>query len=132
MRFGRCEEKFNVLRRFFECLKQRIKRSSREHVYFINDVDFVGALRWRVLTVVAQFTYLIDAVVRSTIDLDHIHAGTTHDGLADLGFVVRGSTRSAFSIERFSKQARGAGFTRATRPDKQIGVCNTLSINRIA
>ncbi len=101
-------------------------------MHLVDNVDLKSALSRRILTVVAQSAHLLNTIVGSTIDLDHIHAGTTHDGLADLRFIIWRGTGSAFGIERFGKQARSAGLTCAARPDKKIGVCNTLGINRIA
>ena len=39
-RVGRREHEFDVFRRLFEGLEQRVERCRREHVDLVNDVDF--------------------------------------------------------------------------------------------
>ena len=44
LRLGRCENKFHVLGRLFQRLQKRIKRRLREHVHFVDQVNFVATL----------------------------------------------------------------------------------------
>ena len=40
MHFGGCQHKDGMRRWFFQCFQQRIKSRRREHVHFVDDVDF--------------------------------------------------------------------------------------------
>ena len=72
--FGRRENEFHVRRRLFQRLEQRVERGRREHVDFVDDVDFETRLGRRVTGVFAQLAHLFDAVVAGAVDLEHIEA----------------------------------------------------------
>ena len=86
-------------RRFFEGFQQGVKRRRRKHVHFIDDVDFITALSGGVLAVLSQFSYLINAIIGGSIDLNNIHTGTIHDRLTDIGIVVGLDTWATLCIE---------------------------------
>jgi len=83
LRFRRGKDELHVRRRLFQCFEQGVEGLSRQHVHFVDDVDLEGALGRRVLAVLAQVTDLIDRIVGRPVDLDHIHAVSSHDRLAD-------------------------------------------------
>ena len=53
LRLGRCENKFHVLRRLFQRLQKRIKRRLREHMHFVDQVNFVATLGRGIAHIVA-------------------------------------------------------------------------------
>ena len=73
VRFRRCENKDHTLGRLLKRLKEGIKRFRREHVHFVNDVDFIMPLRRSKLHRLAQITDLVDAAVGRRVDLEDIH-----------------------------------------------------------
>src|SRR5262249_50763533 len=74
VRFRCSENEFHMWRRLFERLQQCVERLLGQHVYFVDDVDFVTALRRRVRHVVAQLAHIINAAVARAIDLDYVEA----------------------------------------------------------
>src|SRR5439155_26056655 len=55
LRLGGCENKFHVRGRLLEGLQKCVKRSCREHVHFVDQINFVTAFGWRVPNVLPQF-----------------------------------------------------------------------------
>ena len=118
-------------RGLFERFQQCVECRRRQHVDLVDDVDFKAALCRRILAILTQIADLIDTVVGRTVNFDHIHAGPRHDRFADLGIVVRLNAGAALGVQCLREQTCGAGFTRATRAHKQIGMCNALALNGV-
>ena len=70
---GRRENEYDIRRRFLKRLKQRVERTLGQHVNLINDVHFILSLRRSVTHFFDNFANIVDAVVGSGVDLDHIH-----------------------------------------------------------
>ena len=117
--------------RLFEGLQESIKRRCREHVHFVDYIDFESTLRGGELTLLAQATNLLDTVIRSTVDFDHVHARAIHNGLTGLRLIVGRRTGTAFSIESLSEKTSGTGLTRSAWPHKEVGVSDSLAINGV-
>ena len=98
---GRCKNKFHVRRRFFQRFQERIKRSRGQHVHFVDDINLVARLRWRVAHVVAQFAHLLDAVVAGAVDFQYVETVAGRDLAAIIAGAVRRNRRPFFAVERF-------------------------------
>ncbi len=109
MRFGRGQNKDNVRWRFFQGLKQSIKGFFGEHVYFVDDVDFVLGAGGRNVDFVAQLADFVDTAIAGSIDFDNIQMR---------GVIVRQT------INFVRQDTSDRGFARTTRPGQQIGVAN--------
>ena len=72
MRFGSGEFKEDMGRRLFQGFQQGVEGRLGQHVYFINDVNFVGAVGRHELDVAAQLPDLIDAVVGGPVDFVNV------------------------------------------------------------
>ena len=88
----------------------------------VNNIYFVGALCGCELALLSQATYLLDAIIGCSVDLDYIHARAIHDSLTGIGLVIGHDTGSSFCVERLSKKTRGAGFAGSSRTYKEIRV----------
>ena len=100
-----CSRKYknNILRRFFQCLQQRIERSRRQHMHLIDNIDLISAFRRTICYLFTDLTDIIHAVIRRRIDLDHIHRCACCDCLTHLAFSARTSVHRMFTVHRFGK-----------------------------
>ena len=82
-RISRCKDKFDKLRRLFECLEQSIECLSGKHVNFIDDEDLVAGRAGLVFGVFDQLFDIIDPAVTGGIHLDDIHVAVLcrHDAV---------------------------------------------------
>ena len=72
LRFRGREDEFHMRRGFLERLEQGIEGLRREHVDFVDVVDFVARAGGSVLHGLAQLAHLVHAIVRGTIDFQDI------------------------------------------------------------
>ena len=68
LRVGRGEDEFDVRGRLFQRFQHRIERRLGQHVYFVDDVDFIAPHRRRVLRVVEHFAHVVDTGVRRGVE----------------------------------------------------------------
>ncbi|GJD76755.1 hypothetical protein CFIICLFH_5014 [Methylobacterium goesingense] len=76
---GGGEHEFRVRRRLLQRLQKGVERLLGEHVDFVDDVDLVARLRWRIADAVDDAAYVVDAGMRGGIHLQHIHVPGFHD-----------------------------------------------------
>ncbi len=120
LRLGRGENKFHMRRRFFERLQKGVERRRRQHVHFVDEINFVTTLRRRITNVLAQLAHVLDAIVAGAIDLDHVEAVAAGDLAAIVALSAWRDGRSFEAIEGFGQNTRGRCFADAAWPDKQI------------
>ena len=99
--------------------KQSIEGRIREHMHFIDNIDFVLPQVGREVDLIAQVAHIIDAGVGSCIDFDQIQEASLVDSLAMVTLVAR-SFGSLFSqaVDRFCQQAGRGGFSSAAWTSK--------------
>ena len=133
LRFSRRENKFHVRRRFLERLEQGVEGSGSEHVHFVDDVDLEMPFARRVTHVVAQFAHLLDAVVAGAVDLKDIEAVAAGNFAAVVALrrTASPSGPEIRAIQCFRQDSGGRSLTGAARADKQIGVSQTVLLDRI-
>ena len=95
------ENKFHVRRRFLQRFQERVECSRSQHVHFVDDINLVARLRWRVANVIAQLAHLLDAVVACTVNLQNIEAIAGRDLTTIIAGAVRRNRRPFFTVERF-------------------------------
>ena len=117
--------------RFFECFEQGIKSLSREHVYFVNNINLALALRSRIPHLFAQLPDLINPAIRSPVNLQHIHAVALANGNTRSTFPTRFSRWPMLAVECHSKQSRCRGLPRSSRPGKQVRLRHALQPNGV-
>ncbi len=76
-------------RRLFQCFQQSIKSGRRQHMYFIDDVDFIPTQIGREIDLVTQVANIINAGIGCRIDLDQVQKTPFIDGLTNRALIAR-------------------------------------------
>jgi hypothetical protein len=118
-------------RRLLQGFQQRVERLLRQHVNFVDDVDFIITANRCEADIFSKFANLIDAVVAGTVDFEHVEAYT----LGNLPARVADSTwidgRAMNAVQSFGQDPGNRSFASSARADKKVSVSNTLLLNRI-
>ena len=125
VRFRCREEELHVRRRLLQRLQQRVERRLREHVHLVDEVHLEARAQRHVPGLVAQRTHLIDAVVRSTVDLDQIDLGPLVGRQATLADATRIGHGPGLAVESLREDPRGRRLPRTARSGEQIGVSHS-------
>ena len=80
LRVRRGQNKKHMLRRFLQCFQERVEGFCRQHVHFVDDVDFAFAHAWRKAHLLTDASDLVDAAVGGGVDLDHVEKTVFVDG----------------------------------------------------
>jgi hypothetical protein len=78
----RGEDELDVLRRLLERLQQAVEGLCREHVHFIDDIDFITCRNRAIAHLLDDLSDIVDAGVGGGVHLDDIDMPAFHDGLA--------------------------------------------------
>ncbi len=125
-RFGGGEHEFDVRRRFFQRLEQRVERLLGQHVNFVNNINLEARGGRDVLDRLAQFADLVDAAIAGAVDFQHVHRaafGDFHGARIVVGEIDLGAVGA---IEAFGKNSGDGGLARAARADEKVGVGDAL------
>ena len=95
---GRREDEFDVGRRLFERLQQRVEGVLREHVNFVDDVDLVAPGDRPVAHPLGQLADVVDAGARSGVHLHHIDMAVVCDREALRALAARFCRRAARAV----------------------------------
>jgi hypothetical protein len=132
MTFGCGKNENYVGRRFFQSFQKRVESFAREHVHFVNNVNFVFCGSRSKLDIFPQFPDFINAAVGGAVYFPHVQRGTVSNFTA-IGTDITGSGRwTFFTIERFGQYSGNRSFTHAARSAEQKGVRHTTLADRIA
>ncbi len=129
--FGGRKNKHHMRRRLFQRFEQRVERRLREHVDFVDDINFALAARRRVARILAQIADFIDAAIRGAVDFQHVKAAAFGNFLAHRAGVARRYRRAGFTIHGFGEQPRHRSFADAARPGKQVSGGEPILRDRI-
>ena len=131
MDLGGGEDKFDVRRWFFERLEQSIECRVSEHVDLVDVVYFELPAHGRVVYGFAKGADLIDAIVGSTVDLDHVERCALGDLLADGIIWIEIDLGTTGAIERLGENPRGGSLAGATGADEKIRMSKPILRNRV-
>jgi hypothetical protein len=133
LRLGRRENKFHMCRRLLERFKQRVERSRRKHVHFVDQINFVATFCRGVSHVVAQLAHVLHAVIARAVDLDDVKAVACRDFAAVVANSARlhGWAGTVKAVERLRQNACRRSFPDAARADEKICVCEAILLDRI-
>ena len=99
---------------------------------FIDDEDLVpvarGRDRYRIDDHVA---HILDAGIRSRVDLKHIHRIRFRDLNARWTLVTGSCGQTGRAVERLCQYARSGGLADAARTGEQVGVMNAIVLERV-
>ena len=134
--FRGCEDEFHMLRRFFQRLQQRVERPGREHVHFVDDVDFVAGRGGAVMHRINDLANVGDAGVGCGVHLDHIDVSAFHDGGAMLALAARlccgtGGAVCTNAVHALGNDPCGGGFAGAANTGHDEGLRNPVCRKRV-
>ncbi|MMZ62860.1 hypothetical protein D1872_250860 [compost metagenome] len=109
-------------RRLFQRLEQCIERFRRQHVYFINNIDFASYLGRCIFHLIPQITNLLYTAVGCSINLLHIHDRPRRNSNTGLAFITRLYRRPTLTVDCLGQNLGCTGLSCAPRPTEQIGV----------
>ncbi|VVE64644.1 hypothetical protein PPN31119_01642 [Pandoraea pnomenusa] len=131
LRIGRRQDELDVCGRLLERLEHRVERVPREHVHFVDHVDLEAGIRGRVDGLLEQRRHFIDAPVRRRIHFDVIDETALVDRAARLAHTTRLGRDPRLAVERLGQNTRERRLADAARARKQIGVMQTLLLERV-
>ena len=135
MVFGCCEDKDDVRWGLFKRFQEGIKRFLREHVCFVNDIDFITAGSGSKFGILAQLADWVNTSIRGSVHLNDIERTPLRNFRAELTIIARFSCRflaklglllTVGTIHRFRENAGDRCFPSSPRSPKQIGVANPI------
>ena len=88
LRLGCGENEFDVAGRLFEKLQKRIERLGREHMHFVDDVDFEPCPRRPVNRVFDKVADVIYSPIRCPVDFDYVDILAEIDRDAAIAFAA--------------------------------------------
>ena len=111
-----------MLRWLFQRFEHGIESRLRQHVHFVDDVDFVATHARRVLGVFQHLPNIINARIGSRIDFHHIHMAACIDLHALCTLATRLTLIGMLTIETFCQYAGDGGFAHPARARQQISM----------
>ena len=132
VRVGRRQNKFHMLRRFFQRFEHGIERAFRQHVHFINDIDFVFACGRRVLGVFQYLADIVDTGIGSGIDFQQIDVTSCVNLRTTFTYAARLAVFGMSAIKAFRQNTRNRGFAHPARAREQISMMQTAFVKCIA
>src|SRR5207247_8873517 len=97
-----------------------VERRRRQHVHFVDEINFVTTLRRRITNVLAQLAHVLDAIVAGAIDLDHVEAVASGDLAAIVALSAWRDGGSFEALDAFGQHTRGRCFADAAWPDQPM------------
>ena len=120
MQFRGSQNEQQMFRRLFNDFQQCIKCRNGEHVHLVNDVHTFFYLGRRINRIIAQIADIINAVIRCSVDFQHIHAGTIVNASAGTAAVARIAVLRMQTVDSLCKNFGAGCLTRAAGACKQI------------
>ena len=132
-RLGGAEDEPDVRRRLFERFQEGVPRKVRELVRLIDDVDLEFPSRGRVLHVLAEIPDLLDAAVRSSVDLEHVErrAAGDLDAAPALAAGLRLAGLAALAVQGLRDEPRRGRLPAPARAREEVGVRHTVLGDRL-
>ncbi len=131
LRVGGGQHEDDVGGRLLQCLQQRVRRSRREHVDLVDDVDLLPA-RGAQRGTRHQVAHRLHPVVRCGVELVHVEGGAFGDLHARRALPARLPVMEVGAVERFGEDPGGRGLAGPPRPAEQVSVGDPPVSNRIA
>ncbi len=126
-----CQQELHMLRRLFQGFQKGVKRLVGEHVHLINEVHLVAAAGGRILNVVSKFPHIINTRAGGSIDFNQINKPAFLYFTATGAFAAGFCGNTGFTVQAPGQQAANGGFTDPTGAGKQIGMVQTLVLQRM-
>jgi hypothetical protein len=142
--FGGAEDEFHVRGRLFHGLEQGVEGLAREHVDFVDDVDFVaGLVGGGQAGVGDELSGLVDGAVGGAVDLDDVQVVAAHDGpghalldaLVGVGVGVVGGWAvgdGERGVEGAGEESGHGGLADAAGPGEEVGMGDAVGGDGVA
>src|SRR5579871_1143115 len=98
---------------------------------FIDNEDFIAVARRPVADTFAQLAHLVNAAIRSRVDLNHIHGVSSGHLQAACAHSARRGCRTLHAIQAARQYPGYGGFTCPALTGKNVAVCEPPLRNRI-
>ena len=131
MNFSCRKNKDGVTRGFLKCFKQGVKGGIGQHVDFVDDVDPVRAMKRCEFDVFTQFTDIVHAGVRRSVNLDDIHRVAPGDFNATWAGSTGMACGTLFTVKGLGQDARDSGFADSPHAGEDIGMGDAFAVDRI-
>ena len=103
----------------------------RQHMHLINEVDFIATLAWRIRHIIKQLARVFNFGARSGINLNQINKTPLINRHAIITHAAWGTGNTRITVQTLRQDTSDGRFTDAARTRKQIGMMQTIIINRI-
>ena len=94
----------------------------------VNDINLIFSFRRGIGYFVHDLTDIVHTIVGSSIDLDHIHAGTGCDSATGRAVTAGASFYRMFAVDTSCKNFRNSGLTRSSCTTEQISMSYALCL----
>src|SRR5699024_8886136 len=98
---------------------------------FVYDIDLILSLRRGIIRTFTNQANLLNSIITSSIDLDHIFLPTFSNRMAHLTFIAGLSIMTIGTIDGLSKNFSSTCFSGSSRSCKQISMRNLILKDRI-
>ena len=123
-RFRRRQDEHDVFRRLFQGLQQSVPGIGREHVGFVDDVDFVAAAGRGKVDALVQVLDVFHAAVRRRVHLQDVEGTALGNGPAVFADAAGVSRRPVLTVQGLREDAGRRRLARAAGAGKQVGVAD--------
>src|SRR5690606_38928801 len=125
------QQKLDVRRWLLQGLQQGVETGGGEHVDFVDQVNLEASAGRRILDVLQQLAHILHFSAGGRVNFNQVDKTpfgdytTSAAGAAGLGRNTR------FTVKTFGKDTGNGGLTNPPRPGKQVGMVQTVLIQRI-
>ena len=131
LRVGRCQNKFHILRRFFERLEHGVKGMRSQLMDFVNHVDLVTSVRRCIHSLLKQRRHFFNGSVTCRVHFDVIDKTTFINrttGFTDTARMIRHAALSVRTdtIEALGQNTRKRRLTDTARTGKEISMVQAI------
>src|SRR5690606_37181807 len=109
-----------------------IEGTGGEHVHFVDEIHLEASDAGGVLDVFEQLAGIVDAGAAGRIDFDGVHETAFTDGTTGTAFATGSGTDAFLAVEATGKDARHRGLANTAGAGEQVGVVQTVLVQRVA
>ena len=100
-------------------------------MHFVNQVDLETAARWRILHVIEQIAHIINTGSRCRIHFDQVDKSAFINFITAGTFATGNRANTLLAVKALRENTRNGGFTHTAGSGKQIGMVQSVIIQRI-
>ena len=115
-----------MLRRFLDCLKERIESALGEHVDLADYIDFICCSCRSEIDFLKDGSDIIDTVVGSGVHLSYVKDGTVKDALTGGALVAGIAVYRVLTVDAPGKDLGDRGLSRTVLAAEKLGVSELL------